>query len=362
MCSCDPGWGGEACAEPLCPNGCSGNGNCTAVGKCECASGFGGVDCSQRACGAAGCLHGKCIAAAAGVSITDEAGSAGSVCECFAGWSGRHCDAPVCPQSCSERGECVAPGKCKCLDGWGGASCEACLSDALICGAAQPWRALSPSSNLNVSAMVVDANRGLAYVATWTSPATISAVRLSDGSVASSTTLHHGEAHVRVLLHDASRNRLHAATYTSPARLITLAIDAPAALLDGTGGGLRRMNAVELKEDVSIVSGMLDEGASFAYLASYTTPGAIVAVDLYPKQGPPRVKGRLGLKKGEDHPYVALRDGEHGYFGTHTKHNGTTLVRIHLPTLTRVGSLHLPAVSLLSAGAIEEASERFHHF
>ena len=61
----------------------------------------------------------------------------------------------------------------------------------------------------------------------------------------------------------------------------------------------------------------------------------------------PRVRGRLVLGKGEDALYVALRDGEHGYFGTHAAagKNGTaptSLVRVHLPSLTRVGTLRLP--------------------
>ena len=99
-------------------------------------------------------------------------------------------------------------------------------------------------------------------------------------------------------------------------------------------------------------SGFLDDAGDYALLGSFTSPGVVVRVELGTTGREPRPRGRLVLNAGEDAPYVALRDGVHGYFGTYTP-NGTSLVRVHLPSLTRVSATHLPKVSRLSAGAME---------
>ena len=399
MCSCDHGWGGDDCSQPLCPKGCSGHGTCTAVGRCECAAGWGGADCASRAC-ADGCVHGTCVggesgtcrcslllsppfqppilpatplahpcaslppslallaffafAAAGGAGFEDEAVllTSPSTCMCFGGWEGARCDVPSCPLACSHRGHCIAPGVCSCADGWGGAACEACQSDEPFCASARPWAKLPPVA-LNASALAYDPSRGISYVATWTSPSVVSAVRTSDGLVLGSVALSHGEDHVRVLLLDAPRGLLHAATFSAPARLVTVSVALPAAADSGDAKvELTRTGAVLLPDDASIVSGFLDDSGFHAYLSSFTTPGVITRVELGHSGREPRPSGRLVLSPGEDAPYVALRDGEHGYFGTHTR-NGTSLVRVHLPSLARIGAQQLPLVSRLSAGALE---------
>ncbi|XP_069986395.1 attractin-like protein 1 isoform X2 [Penaeus vannamei] len=47
-CTCDAGWGGPACSVPVCPEGCSGNGQCKPEEhRCQCHQGYTGADCSQ---------------------------------------------------------------------------------------------------------------------------------------------------------------------------------------------------------------------------------------------------------------------------------------------------------------------------
>ena len=84
--------------------------------------------------------------------------------------------------------------------------------------------------------MVLDAARGVAFVATWTSPTTILTVRASDQAALHTLTLPEGDEHVRVLLLDAVRNRLYAATFASPSRLIELSIDGEGAQRGGAEG------------------------------------------------------------------------------------------------------------------------------
>nr|XP_027236608.1 attractin-like protein 1 [Penaeus vannamei] len=48
MCICDMGWRGPACSVPVCPGGCSGNGQCKPEERrCQCHQGYTGTDCSQ---------------------------------------------------------------------------------------------------------------------------------------------------------------------------------------------------------------------------------------------------------------------------------------------------------------------------
>ena len=111
--------------------------------------------------------------------------------------------------------------------------------------------------------MAVDTARGLTYIATWTAPSVVTAVRTSDGTPLASVTLGLGEDHVRVLLFDATRSRIHVATFSAPARLVTLAIGSTDGTADDTAVGataeaavrLSRLGAVILSEEASIVSG-----------------------------------------------------------------------------------------------------------
>jgi hypothetical protein len=57
--------------------------------------------------------------------------------------------------------------------------------------------------------MVLDAARGVAFVATWTSPTTILTVRASDQAALHTLTLPEGDERVRVLLLDAVRKPGH---------------------------------------------------------------------------------------------------------------------------------------------------------
>ncbi|KAG0720267.1 Attractin-like protein 1 [Chionoecetes opilio] len=48
FCTCNAGWGGPACSVRVCPEGCSGNGQChPEEHRCQCHPGYTGADCSQ---------------------------------------------------------------------------------------------------------------------------------------------------------------------------------------------------------------------------------------------------------------------------------------------------------------------------
>jgi hypothetical protein len=50
-CSCKIGWVGLKCETPVCPNACSGHGECDLeTKKCTCKVGFKGTDCGIDGC------------------------------------------------------------------------------------------------------------------------------------------------------------------------------------------------------------------------------------------------------------------------------------------------------------------------
>ncbi len=187
-CTCEPGWGGEDCSTPLCPAGCSGNGECV-NGYCTCKPGFGGADCSlecpARCSGQGDCIDGKCRCAPGfagracskpahcprnqfihphldcsghgfcfrpgrkcicepgytGKDCSQDDGSCGAgscgnhgtcrhgQCICDLGWSGSHCEFQnQCPANCNKRGFCVN-GECHCYTGFEGSACEKLTED-----------------------------------------------------------------------------------------------------------------------------------------------------------------------------------------------------------------------------------------
>ena len=344
VCSCGVGWAGPSCAEPACPEGCSGRGECVSAGNCKCEAGWGGASCAEADCGEV--EHGACVnvtSAALGATFLEKA--------CFAGWRGANCSEPICPSDCSGHGSCVAPGQCACSPGFVGLACEVCKSG--ICFATSPeWM---EARGANLSGIAVDAARGVAYVSTWSSPASLLAVNLTDmapvGEVALTAAV--GEERVRVLLLDNARGFLYAATFAKPARVVKMRVAGGA----GTGaaemeaGAMERVTAVDLPRESGIVSGVLDEEGAFGFFGTYTSPGVIARVELHAGREP-RPAGRIELNQGEDNLYVALRDGAYAYFGTCVG-EGTVLVKVHLPTFQRVSTIHLAGVGYLSAGTLE---------
>ena len=129
VCVCAPGWAGNKCEMPACPEKCSNRGTCLPDGRCECHEGWKGFDCTTRACPSdlsgnecGGITHGTC-------------GYSGR-CQCKSGWSGNSCERPACPigsspkATCSARGSCIVDthydsAKCVCEAPFTGPACEA---------------------------------------------------------------------------------------------------------------------------------------------------------------------------------------------------------------------------------------------
>ncbi|XP_043353114.1 tenascin-X [Dermochelys coriacea] len=106
-CVCQPGWGGPTCAEPQCPGGCGGRGECVA-GRCVCPSGFAGARCETPVCAD---------------DCNDQGRCEGGRCVCFPGYSGPACEMPDCPGDCHGHGRCQ-DGRCVCRPGYAGPDCS----------------------------------------------------------------------------------------------------------------------------------------------------------------------------------------------------------------------------------------------
>ena len=119
-CTCNDGFTGSNCSQPLCPNDCNtdkGQGKCAGgvsqAKHCACNSkdGWGGVDCSEFQCAANCSGHGKCDPASLG-------------CKCAVGWEGGACDVSYCKLACNLHGKCSRKKHgCECDEGWKGQYC-----------------------------------------------------------------------------------------------------------------------------------------------------------------------------------------------------------------------------------------------
>lgn len=149
-CVCQQGWQGPNCAEPQCPDDCSGHGQCTFVsangpGQCACDYGWGGAACHR---GASAVEMRKCANDCSGNGLCLD-----GKCMCNVGWRGADCRDPICgqnpaagpacgletcPRDCTGKGLCMS-GTCVCWEGFQGHDCaiptlcwEPCH---LVCGA-----------------------------------------------------------------------------------------------------------------------------------------------------------------------------------------------------------------------------------
>ncbi|XP_048414898.1 tenascin isoform X18 [Stegostoma tigrinum] len=144
-CLCNPGWKGENCTEPECPENCNGRGTCI-NGKCLCEEGFTGEDCSIEVfcpndCSDQGrCINGvcHCFPSYTGEDCSQECrfdcGEYGTcingVCVCDEGYIGEDCGIKLCPNNCSNQGLCIN-GQCVCDEGLTGQDCTklTCLNN-----------------------------------------------------------------------------------------------------------------------------------------------------------------------------------------------------------------------------------------
>ncbi|XP_061406400.1 tenascin-R-like isoform X3 [Lethenteron reissneri] len=109
-CSCDDGWGGANCSEPLClPASCGDRGRCV-DGECLCPDGYEGDAC--RLAGA------RCPD-----DCSDQGRCVGGECRCFEGFEGDACQLAACPDGCNDQGRCVG-GECRCYEGFSGERCD----------------------------------------------------------------------------------------------------------------------------------------------------------------------------------------------------------------------------------------------
>eukprot|EP00736_Rhodelphis_marinus_P008219 Rmarinus@m.26736 len=128
-CSCDSGYEGTYCSDPVCSNDCSGNGDCVGPEECSCYCDWSATYCwSGDECDVPDCSalnncndHGTC---------TDL-----NVCECDGDYSGDACDLLSCPNDCSNHGTLKfhsegvygcdgTTGECTCSSGYTGDDCS----------------------------------------------------------------------------------------------------------------------------------------------------------------------------------------------------------------------------------------------
>ena len=133
VCACDPGWGGDGCADDLCVGLCGEHGMCVrgnasqvdAGLRCACEAGWRGTRCDEDVCG--GCNgQGACTAVQTvgrkgAFAATYEGTTTRFACQCFAGWQGAACAQDTCG-GCHGNGHCLH-GSCTCHVGWRGVDC-----------------------------------------------------------------------------------------------------------------------------------------------------------------------------------------------------------------------------------------------
>ena len=125
VCVCDVGYTGPSCKSKVCPNMCSGHGECLATGKCNCIASYKGEACDVKEpnCPNSCSGHGSCDVTL-GKCVCHETASGEKL------YAGDDCSQVLCPRGCSGKGSCVQ-GVCECERGWAGATCstQMCKND-----------------------------------------------------------------------------------------------------------------------------------------------------------------------------------------------------------------------------------------
>ncbi len=158
-----------------------------------------------------------------------------------------------------------------------------------------------------------------AYVATFTSPARILKIRLSDMARVGGVTLNAGENAPVSAVSDGTHGYF--ATRTSPSTVVKVRLS-----------DMTRVAAVTFEPGENVANAATTDG-TFGYFGTETAPGRVVKVRL---SNMTRV-GAVTLNAGDSNLASAVTDGTHGYFGTTTQTG--RLVKVRLSDMTRVGAL-----------------------
>ena len=199
----------------------------------------------------------------------------------------------------------------------------------------------------NPNGTLVDSANGFAYVGIQSSPYPIVKVRLSDFTEVGTLTTGRGPFHV-ALLDPAAGYAYFAQSNSIPGIVVKVRLS------DFSKVG----ELVFDNSEAQISSGVIDTAGGFAYFGTGPNPGKIVKVQLsdFTKVG------TLTLNTGENYLMSSVIDPAAGfaYFGGTSRPVGTppgVVVKVDLPTFTRVGALTLDeGESQLRSAAIDAAA------
>lgn len=203
-------------------------------------------------------------------------------------------------------------------------------------GASSAKLQLYPSEG-NLKGALVDAANGFAYFGTYTTPAFVVKVRLSDFTRVGAIALNPGEDKILSGSLDSSNGFAYFGTTTWPGIVVKIRLT-----------DFQRDSALTLSAGEGwLTSSVIDPANGVAYFGTNTLPGRVVKVQLSDFT---RVAS-LTFNQGEDGTRAAILDPALGYayFGTGTSYGPGHVVRVRLSDFQRVDALALGTGGAMSA-------------